>query len=119
MTASVTHGRVAHATPKAPRAASYTTTRDTACLWQRSQHLGRFLGNTAVSRKERNWLVYLSEVRAWMRVGGESNRSTGRIIRKNRKGYRTIHWHGVRCLRPLGVKNLLKIGLTIKGHTTT
>ncbi len=30
MTASVTAGRVAHATPEAPRAASYTTTRDTA-----------------------------------------------------------------------------------------
>jgi hypothetical protein len=29
VTASVTHGRAARATPKAPRAASYTTTRDT------------------------------------------------------------------------------------------
>jgi len=30
VTASVTHGRAAHATPEALRAASYTTTRDTA-----------------------------------------------------------------------------------------
>ena len=30
MTASVTYGRAARATPKAPRAASYTTTWDTA-----------------------------------------------------------------------------------------
>ena len=32
MTASVTYGRAARATPKAPRAASYTTTWDTAIL---------------------------------------------------------------------------------------
>ena len=33
MTASVTYGRAARATPKAPRAASYTTTWDTAQLF--------------------------------------------------------------------------------------
>lgn len=54
MTASVTYGRAARATPKAPRAASYTTTWDTAKNWRRIA--------TRYDRLARNYLASLALV---------------------------------------------------------
>jgi len=44
VTASVTHGRAAHATPRAPRAASYTNRRDTATTCCRGRWQSRTAG---------------------------------------------------------------------------
>lgn len=54
--------------------------------------------------------AYIPEVLVKMRVGGESNRSLGRIIRKSREDYRAIRQNRVGGLHTLAFKNLRKIG---------
>jgi glycosyltransferase len=43
-------------------------------------------------------------------VGGESNRSLGRILQKSREDYRAMRMHGVGGLGTLIAKNTSKIG---------
>lgn len=59
-------------------------------------------------------LAYIPEVMVRMRVGGESNRSLGRILRKSREDYRAIRRHGVGGLGTLLSKNFSKIGQFIQ-----
>lgn len=54
-------------------------------------------------------LTYLPEVLVKMRVGGESNRSLGRIMRKSREDYRALRSNGVGGLQALAWKNLSKL----------
>lgn len=54
-------------------------------------------------------LAYIPEVLVKMRVGGESNKSLGRIIRKSREDYRAIRSNGVGGLGTLVMKNTRKI----------
>jgi glycosyltransferase len=54
-------------------------------------------------------LAYLPEVLVKMRVGGESNRSLSRIIRKSREDYRALRKNGVGGLGALAWKNLSKL----------
>jgi hypothetical protein len=44
-----------------------------------------------------------------MRVGGESNRSFERILRKSREDYRALRTNGVGGLATLARKNLSKL----------
>lgn len=55
-------------------------------------------------------LAYLPEVMVKMRLGGESNRSLERIIRKSREDYRAIRRNGVGGIGTLAAKNFGKIG---------
>jgi len=54
-------------------------------------------------------LTYIPEVLVKMRVGGESNRSLGRIILKSREDYRALRSTGVGGVRALAWKNLSKL----------
>jgi glycosyltransferase involved in cell wall biosynthesis len=54
-------------------------------------------------------LSYIPEVLVKMRVGGESNRSVGRIIQKSREDYRAIRQNGVGGIGTLLRKNTSKI----------
>ena len=54
--------------------------------------------------------AYIPEVMVKMRVGGESNRSLGRIIAKSREDYRSLRRHGVGGVGTLIWKNLSKLG---------
>ena len=54
-------------------------------------------------------LTYVPEVLVKMRVGGESNRSLGRILRKSREDYRALRSSGVGGVRALAWKNLSKL----------
>ena len=54
-------------------------------------------------------LAYIPEVLVKMRVGGESNRSLGRIILKSREDLRALHSNGVGGLGTLAAKNFRKI----------
>jgi glycosyltransferase len=54
--------------------------------------------------------AYLPEVLVKMRLGGESNRSLGRILRKSREDYRAIRRNKVGGLHTLAFKNLRKVG---------
>jgi glycosyltransferase len=54
-------------------------------------------------------LTYIPEVLVKMRVGGESNRSLGRIIRKSREDYRALKSNGVGGVGALAWKNLSKL----------
>ncbi|MBO9467527.1 glycosyltransferase [Tropicibacter sp. R15_0] len=54
-------------------------------------------------------LVYIPEVFVKMRVGGESNASLQKIIRKSREDYRAIRENGVGGLGTLAFKNLSKV----------
>lgn len=54
-------------------------------------------------------LSYIPEVLVKMRVGGESNRSLGQIIRKSREDYRALRSNGVGGLQALARKNLSKL----------
>ena len=54
-------------------------------------------------------LAYLPEVLVKMRVGGESNRSLGRILRKSREDYRAIRRNRVGGLGTLAMKNARKL----------
>lgn len=53
--------------------------------------------------------VYLPEVLVKMRMGGESNRSLGRILTKSREDFRAIRNHGVGGFGTLVAKNLRKL----------
>lgn len=55
-------------------------------------------------------LAYLPEVMVKMRLGGESNRSLGRILRKSREDYRAIRGNGVGGIGTLAAKNISKLG---------
>ena len=55
-------------------------------------------------------LAYIPEVLVKMRVGGESNRSLERIIRKSREDYRAIRSNGVGGVGTLFMKNTRKLG---------
>lgn len=53
--------------------------------------------------------VYIPQVLVKMRVGGESNRSLERILRKSREDYRALRSNGVGGLGTLAWKNLNKL----------
>lgn len=55
-------------------------------------------------------LAYIPEIMVRMRVGGESNRSLGRIVQKSREDYRAIKRHGVGGIGTLIAKNTSKLG---------
>lgn len=55
-------------------------------------------------------LAYIPEVLVKMRLGGESNRSLERILRKSREDLRAIRKNGVGGLGTLAAKNLSKLG---------
>lgn len=55
-------------------------------------------------------LGYIPEVLVRMRIGGESNRSLSRIIRKSREDYRALRKNGVGGLLTLMSKNVSKVG---------
>lgn len=63
-------------------------------------------------------LAYLPEVMVRMRVGGESNRSLGRILKKSREDYRAIRRHGIGGLGTLLSKNFSKISQFIQKDET-
>lgn len=54
-------------------------------------------------------LAYIPEVLVKMRVGGESNRSLGRILLKSREDLQAIRQNGVGGLGTLACKNLSKL----------
>lgn len=60
--------------------------------------------------KGRIRLAYVPEVFVKMRVGGESNRSLERILRKSREDLTAIRRNGVGGIGTLALKNLSKIG---------
>lgn len=53
--------------------------------------------------------AYIPEVLVKMRVGGESNRSLGRILRKSREDLRALHSSGMGSVGALLAKNLSKL----------
>ncbi|KQI71234.1 family 2 glycosyl transferase [Loktanella sp. 5RATIMAR09] len=53
--------------------------------------------------------AYVPEVLVKMRVGGESNRSIGRILRKSKEDYRALRSNDVGGLATLAWKNIRKI----------
>jgi len=53
--------------------------------------------------------VYLPEIMVKMRVGGESNRSLERVMRKSREDYRALQSNNLGGLGTLAWKNLSKI----------
>lgn len=54
-------------------------------------------------------LAYIPEVLVKMRVGGESNRSLGRMLLKSREDYKAIRQNGVGGVGTLACKNLSKL----------
>ena len=60
--------------------------------------------------KGRIRLAYIPEVLVKMRVGGESNRSLSRNLRKSREDYRALRKNGVGGIGALAWKNLSKVG---------
>jgi glycosyltransferase len=54
-------------------------------------------------------LVYIPEVLVKMRLGGESNRSLARILRKSAEDYRALRTNGVGGFGALLWKNLSKL----------
>ena len=54
-------------------------------------------------------LAYIPEIMVKMRVGGESNRSLGRILRKSHEDYRALKSNGVGGFGALVLKNISKI----------
>lgn len=61
-------------------------------------------------------LFYIPEVLVKMRVGGESNGSLGRILRKSREDLRAMRNNGIGGLGTLAAKNLSKLGqFIVKG----
>lgn len=62
-------------------------------------------------------LAYIPEVLVNMRMGGESNRSFGRILRKSREDLRALRKNGVGGGGALAAKNLRKLGQFIVKDT--
>jgi glycosyltransferase len=60
--------------------------------------------------KERLRPAYLPEVMVKMRMGGESNRSIGRILQKSWEDYRALKQNRVGGISALTMKNLRKLG---------
>lgn len=61
--------------------------------------------------------AYIPDVLVKMRIGGESNRSLGRILAKSREDLRALREHGVGGLGTLAWKNVSKIGqFTARGR---
>lgn len=58
--------------------------------------------------------AYIPEVLVKMRVGGESNRSIERILRKSREDYRALRSSGIGGIGALAWKNLSKLPQFIK-----
>jgi len=54
--------------------------------------------------------VYLPQVLVKMRVGGESNRSLDRLVRKSREDYAALRQNGVGGIGTLVRKNASKLG---------
>jgi glycosyltransferase involved in cell wall biosynthesis len=63
----------------------------------------RYFGTGGISA------AYLPEVLVKMRVGGESNRSLGRILRKSREDLRALRKNGMGGVGTLALKNLSKL----------
>jgi len=63
----------------------------------------RFLGRAKVKCR------YIPHVMVKMRLGGESNRSVGNIIRKSKEDYRALKHNGVGGIRALVWKNISKL----------
>lgn len=63
--------------------------------------------------------VYVPEVFVKMRVGGESNRSLGRILKKSSEDYRALRANCVGGLRVLLRKNLRKVGQFVRTDSTS
>jgi glycosyltransferase involved in cell wall biosynthesis len=59
--------------------------------------------------KGRIQAAYIPAVLVKMRVGGESNGSLGRILRKSREDFRALRTHGVGGIGTLACKNLRKL----------
>ncbi|UOR08455.1 glycosyltransferase [Qipengyuania flava] len=55
-------------------------------------------------------LAYIPEVLVKMRLGGESNRSLGRILQKSREDLKALRNNGVGGVGTLAAKNLSKLG---------
>lgn len=53
--------------------------------------------------------VYIPEVLVKMRIGGESNRSLGRILRKSREDYRALKANRIGGIAALAWKNVSKV----------
>ena len=53
--------------------------------------------------------VYIPEVLVKMRVGGESNRSLDRVLRKSQKDYQALRQNGIGGVRTLFWKNASKL----------
>ena len=53
--------------------------------------------------------AYIPEVLVKMRVGGESNKSLGKILKKSREDYRALRSNGIGGLGSLAWKNLSKV----------
>ncbi|MBO6526343.1 glycosyltransferase family 2 protein [Erythrobacter sp.] len=64
-------------------------------------------------------LAYIPEVLVKMRLGGESNRSFERILRKSREDFRAIRKNGVGGIGTLAAKNFSKLGQFIVKDETT
>jgi glycosyltransferase len=64
-------------------------------------------------------LAYVPTVMVRMRVGGESNKSIGRIVQKSREDYRAIRRHQVGGVGTLLSKNFSKIGQFMKKDPTS
>jgi glycosyltransferase involved in cell wall biosynthesis len=56
------------------------------------------------------WGGYVPRVLVKMRVGGESNRSPGRVLRKSREDYRALRRNGIGGFGTLIRKNISKVG---------
>jgi len=54
-------------------------------------------------------LAYIPEVLVKMRVGGESNRSLGRVLLKSREDLQAIRQNGIGGVGTLALKNLSKL----------
>lgn len=64
-------------------------------------------------------LAYIPEVLVKMRLGGESNRSLERILRKSREDLRAIRKNGVGGIGTLAAKNFRKLGqFLVKDEST-
>lgn len=59
-------------------------------------------------------LAYIPEVMVKMRVGGESNKSLGKIVQKSGEDYRAIRRNGVGGIGTLALKNLSKASQFLK-----
>jgi len=62
-----------------------------------------------VRKADTGRVVYVPQVLVRMRVGGESNRSLSRILRKSREDYRALRENGIGGAGALVWKNLSKI----------